>query len=1042
MAQNFQSLENGISLVPQSTDPVNPQNGDLYCSDGTVRAMGLWQYQSGAWAFIASGTNIFADLVLTPQSSDPASPVEGEIFRSDGTTRAVGLWEYRNGQWQQFSGLSITAVSANYSATVEDNIILVNASIATAPITITLPSAVGIAGKVITVIKTDSNTVTGTVYINAVSGLAVQGILYTQNGVFQVVSDGANWNNLASRTRSLQFGKQAPVTVTASANSATKFNYQSANTNNQFLFNVENANQTISSFGYTSGTVTAVLTVADTSDMAVGDPVILSVTGGTLPTGLTASTFSSQTIYYIQNITGNTFKLSTTVNGTALTISSAGSGTATVTTYFAATGPVYYDYSSGHTYTIANNNPNGSLPSTKIYAFNLASAATVNYGYEYTNNGAAFENLFSLDNGSTLIAWANGAPTASGTLTFYGVGAGINQPTQSYSHSNLTFTSASYGNYVLATCPTGLPSATAGTLLKEYTFTLSGSHATIPVGTVYTSATGTFTVITALSSGTGGSLVTMGTSVPQTTGLPAILTCPANGTLTVTYSAVTNTQGPSQLAYTAYQTNLYKITDLAITPGLSVGNQVFCANFTGGYDFIQSIGNNSITMGNKSTAVTTQSSGTPIYCKGNIDVTGAGYLGNLNIDSVQVFVGDRVLLINQNNNYDNGVYIVGPVTGGGIGIQARALGANNGSKLNGFTAFTDYYYYDNDLISTDLYDYPTYSSAGSGIFTLSAPATLTAGDLYSGTNAAAQVFTWEVMETTSNNYYAIMQTTTSSNYEPNAGTTVFTKVSGSGPSSMTATSARIPILGSRTLVNGAPASNYIYYVQSGNLLDNVSPASWGTQAWSGTSNQIQWQVPAGVTSLNMQVLPNGGGGGGGANSASIGSAGGSGALPLTLNFLVTPGQYIYVNTGFPGKPGQASTNGYAGDNVSLIVNGQSYLINGGAGGLTGSSANTVTTPSLLGGATYTYGGGWQTPGQSSIYATGGASGGAISGGGGAGIGSGGAGGYTSTNIYTDTYGPNGDPGGAGAGGGGGSSYVNTVPARGGIGGPGYVIIQW
>jgi len=47
---------NWQNLTPQSTDPVSPNEGDLFISDGTPRPEGLWIYQNGMWNF-ASGTN-------------------------------------------------------------------------------------------------------------------------------------------------------------------------------------------------------------------------------------------------------------------------------------------------------------------------------------------------------------------------------------------------------------------------------------------------------------------------------------------------------------------------------------------------------------------------------------------------------------------------------------------------------------------------------------------------------------------------------------------------------------------------------------------------------------------------------------------------------------------------------------------------------------------------------------------------------------------------------------------------------------------------
>jgi uncharacterized phiE125 gp8 family phage protein len=55
---------------------------------------------------------------------------------------------------------------------------------------------------------------------------------------------------------------------------------------------------------------------------ADGDKVRLSVSGGSLPTGLAANTD-----YFVRDVSGNTLKLAATVDGTAIDITSAGSGT-------------------------------------------------------------------------------------------------------------------------------------------------------------------------------------------------------------------------------------------------------------------------------------------------------------------------------------------------------------------------------------------------------------------------------------------------------------------------------------------------------------------------------------------------------------------------------------------------------------------------------------------------------------------------------------------------------------------------------------------
>lgn len=44
---------------------------------------------------------------FTPQSSDPVLPLEGDMFYSDGTARAEGIWVYSGGDWQQSFGSNV-----------------------------------------------------------------------------------------------------------------------------------------------------------------------------------------------------------------------------------------------------------------------------------------------------------------------------------------------------------------------------------------------------------------------------------------------------------------------------------------------------------------------------------------------------------------------------------------------------------------------------------------------------------------------------------------------------------------------------------------------------------------------------------------------------------------------------------------------------------------------------------------------------------------------------------------------------------------------
>lgn len=98
---------NWLNLVPLNADPSNPEEGDIFYSDGTPRTEGPWVYQNGAWAQFSTGAAITVvdDLTLTPQSADPGTPVQGMLFSSDGTSRAAGLWYYNGTGWVQLTGV-------------------------------------------------------------------------------------------------------------------------------------------------------------------------------------------------------------------------------------------------------------------------------------------------------------------------------------------------------------------------------------------------------------------------------------------------------------------------------------------------------------------------------------------------------------------------------------------------------------------------------------------------------------------------------------------------------------------------------------------------------------------------------------------------------------------------------------------------------------------------------------------------------------------------------------------------------------------------
>lgn len=109
-----------------------------------------------------------------------------------GTTSTVGNLTLQNvtiqGQVQAY-----TAVSSLYTASIIDNVIAANAS--TGSFSVTLPTAVGITGKIYTVKKVDSsaNTVTvATTSAQTIDGQSNEVLSFQYDGI-TVQSNGANW---------------------------------------------------------------------------------------------------------------------------------------------------------------------------------------------------------------------------------------------------------------------------------------------------------------------------------------------------------------------------------------------------------------------------------------------------------------------------------------------------------------------------------------------------------------------------------------------------------------------------------------------------------------------------------------------------------------------------------------------------------------------------------------------------------------------------------------------------------------------------------
>jgi hypothetical protein len=174
-------------------------------------------------------------------------------------------------------------------------------------------------------------------------------------------------------------------------------------------------------------------------------------------------------------------------------------------------------------------------------------------------------------------------------------------------------------------------------------------------------------------------------------------------------------------------------------------------------------------------------------------------------------------------------------------------------------------------------------------------------------------------------------------------------------------------------------------------------------------------VPAGVTSVTVQVWGAGGGGGGSKKNDHGGSGGGGGGY-ISSNFTVTSGGIIAIKVGAGGAAGGSNSgSGGTGGTSTATYSSTTLTATGGTGGAgNAGDAGTGGSPGGFSG----------TSGTSSKGGDGGDGGG---------IG-GGAGGASTTNGRGNT--------GNSPGGGGGGGYKSKSNEAGGAGADGQVIVSW
>lgn len=217
-----------------------------------------------------------------------------------------------------------------------------------------------------------------------------------------------------------------------------------------------------------------------------------------------------------------------------------------------------------------------------------------------------------------------------------------------------------------------------------------------------------------------------------------------------------------------------------------------------------------------------------------------------------------------------------------------------------------------------------------------------------------------------------------------------------------------------------------------------------------TVGAATYTVPAGVSTLHLEVA--GGGGGGG-----YAARGGNGGI-VSADIEVTEGQVISIFVGGGGGGGQVGQGGGGGGGASSVNAGlASQVIAGGGGGGGGGSQNVGGNGNGGNGADVTYGGfgggggigglaggvcqvnvrsNYGTPGGSGNGGSGGAGGLATGGAGGlgSGTGTGGSQGVSGNQCSPSLAARGGSAGGGGGGYGGGGSGFSEVPDGGGGGG--------
>ena len=153
-------------------------------------------------AFIGKNISINTG-IFVPQSADPVSPAEGMLYYSNGTPRAVGLYQYVSSNWILVGSFGLGGVFtaiANYTIGNVDGTLVVQMTTGAGDKTVTLPAAAANPNRILYVKKMDSGN--GACIIDGNGSETIDGALtkalVLKDDAIGIISNGISWAILSS----------------------------------------------------------------------------------------------------------------------------------------------------------------------------------------------------------------------------------------------------------------------------------------------------------------------------------------------------------------------------------------------------------------------------------------------------------------------------------------------------------------------------------------------------------------------------------------------------------------------------------------------------------------------------------------------------------------------------------------------------------------------------------------------------------------------------------------------------------------------------